>query len=178
MEIVLEIHASTTAELQDLPVATSDGLRNLIGPSPMETFILSQRVRDSCASNKLGRVLELLSKPRHVDGVMRWPLLNLKVLEIGQDEWTEQERLVNMVRNRHADREPRETCEPPATLQSLRVETSQVNHSYWVAMKGIMGPGVVVYTDEGFYATLEFRTITIDTEGYSWEISKGEDDSN
>ncbi|KAG9031513.1 hypothetical protein FRB95_002648 [Tulasnella sp. JGI-2019a] len=139
-EWILEISSSTTSTPQDWPIATREGLRNLLGFCPMEELTLSQRELDPYASSRLGRVLELLSEPRDVDGIMRWPLPNLKILEIVQGELTEQERLVNMIRNRYADREPRETYEPPTKLQSLKLTGSDWG-SYLDVMEGILGQG-------------------------------------
>ncbi|KAG8996002.1 hypothetical protein FRB93_000964 [Tulasnella sp. JGI-2019a] len=142
---MLEIQTSTPSTLDDWPISMSEGLRNLLGSCSIEKLTLSQRVSDSYTPNRLGRVLELLSEPRDVDGITLWLLPNLKILEIVQGELAERERLINMVRNRYVDRERLETYKPPAKLQSLKIKGTGLS-SNWVVINGILGDRVVGYS--------------------------------
>ncbi|KAG9035114.1 hypothetical protein FRB95_011981 [Tulasnella sp. JGI-2019a] len=180
----LEIDWATASAMQDWPIATCEGLRNLLGSTivipPVSlrictdirtlvaAFILESNgpiekltlVHDQYASDRLSRILDLLSKPNDVDGVARWLLPNLKILDIVQDAWTEQgqgqEQLVSMIRNRYADHGPSETYEPPAKLRSLRIISKDlVRYSYWLTMEGILGPGVKSWGVSPNYKVLE-----------------------
>ncbi|KAG9031514.1 hypothetical protein FRB95_002649 [Tulasnella sp. JGI-2019a] len=99
---------------------------------------------DPYASNEheLGKVLELLSEPRDVDGVTRWLLPNLKILKIarGRGRLIAEERFVSMIRNRYVDHGRWDTYEPPVKLQSLYIEGVS---SLRDVMDGILGQGVL-----------------------------------
>ncbi|KAG9033648.1 hypothetical protein FRB95_014536 [Tulasnella sp. JGI-2019a] len=171
---ILIIKLSTGAAPPDWQTVMSERLRNLLGSttaipalhlqistnieeflptvSPLvgssctiEELILTQEGPDPTISDKLGRVLALLSKPREVDGVTRWPLPNLRSLIIQHDTWMEKEPLFNMVRNRYADHEPGH--ERPAKLQSLRIESGSKgsDKGFPPMMRSILGPRVVKY---------------------------------
>ncbi|KAG8990612.1 hypothetical protein FRB93_003159 [Tulasnella sp. JGI-2019a] len=137
---LLNIELSTDEAPQDGQIVVNDRLRNLLdssiaipsarlliytdiehflpmilplveGSCPIEELTLSQEGPDPNVSDKLSGALGLLSKPRGVDGVTRWPLPNLKILKIEHATWAELKPLVNMVRNRYTDCEPQETYE-------------------------------------------------------------------
>ncbi|KAG9031130.1 hypothetical protein FRB95_003104 [Tulasnella sp. JGI-2019a] len=151
-EEILAVRWSTTLMLQDLPIDTCEGLRNLIGSCPTEKLTLQQQIPDASASKKLGQVLEFLSTPRDIDGITQWPLPNLNILKIVQDEWTEQKQLVNMLCNRYGDHKPRDTNEPPPKLWTLTIATSSwINSSNRKIMEDILGQGVMRYIRKGAY---------------------------
>ncbi|KAG9008967.1 hypothetical protein FRB94_005532 [Tulasnella sp. JGI-2019a] len=112
----------------------------------IEKLTLVQHAVDPSVSNEADILLELLSESKTVDGVTRWPLPSLKVLEIIQHTWMGQGQLVCMIRNRHTDRGPREDYELPAKLQTLQIKgRNGAGSSQLEALKSILGPGVVEY---------------------------------
>ncbi|KAG9008859.1 hypothetical protein FRB94_012828 [Tulasnella sp. JGI-2019a] len=137
---MLDISWSTTSALQDWPITTSEGLRNLLVFDSITKLTLWKRIPNPYASSDLGRVLELLSNPKDIDGITRWQLPNLQILRIVRDELTEQEQLVNIICNRCADRESRDMYEPPEKLRSLRLESKgRIDDNNWEAMRNILG---------------------------------------
>ncbi|KAG9031512.1 hypothetical protein FRB95_002647 [Tulasnella sp. JGI-2019a] len=111
------------------------------------TLVQHGRDFDLYAPNEVDGILELLSKPPVVDDASQWLLLGIKILVMIQHTLMTQEKLVNMIRHRYADRELRETYKLPVMLQTLRIEgMSGINPYQLETMETILGPGVLEYT--------------------------------
>ncbi|KAG9038290.1 hypothetical protein FRB95_002251 [Tulasnella sp. JGI-2019a] len=174
VEEMLKIESTRAWSLSDWTNATTKGLWNLFDSTAATSSVdltirtdvrrtslstVFRLMESSChikklklvqhnviPSNQIGVILELLSKPTTIGGVAKWPLSSLRILEIIQHGRVTQDGLVDMVRNRYTDREPRETYELPAKLQTLRIEgRAEVKFSQLETMKGILGPGIVEY---------------------------------
>ncbi|KAG9016431.1 hypothetical protein FRB93_010680 [Tulasnella sp. JGI-2019a] len=176
-EEMLKIESSKHSTPEGWPITIIEGLRNLVDSTtaassvhltirtdvgsalfptalhlmesscPIERLTLVQQEFDWEGSNQVDGILELLAKSAAIDGVNRWLLPNMKILEIIQETWRTQEWLVYMVLHRYVDRGPREPYELPEMLQDLRLEGPyQVKHSYLEMIEGILGLGVVDYT--------------------------------